>query len=129
MWTNALHCKAVCWGASPYFRRINIGRFPSLEIEKFVGFTKCPFHVFDRYEIHIEDLRDFIYAHFIIFRSSSSQNMIQISQLTFEKQYDTHLATHIWKTTKKVPRTFNKSFFRISRFSDMKTECVARMLP
>ena len=38
----------LCWG------------FPDLKIEKFVGFTRFPFHVFDRYEIHIDVLGDFI---------------------------------------------------------------------
>ena len=33
-----------CWG------------FPYLKITKFVGFIKLPFHVFDRYEIHMETL-------------------------------------------------------------------------
>ena len=39
-----------CWG------------FRYLKIEKFVGFTKCPFHVFDRYEMHIQDFEDFGYG-------------------------------------------------------------------
>ena len=32
--------------------------FPYLKIEKFVGFTTFPFHVFDRYDIHIQDFEE-----------------------------------------------------------------------
>ena len=38
---------------------------------------KCQFHVFDQYEIHIQDLVDFISPIFIIFRSSSSESLTQ----------------------------------------------------
>ena len=33
----------------------------------FLGFTKLPFHIFDRYEIHIQAFGDFINRIFIIF--------------------------------------------------------------
>ena len=36
--------------------------------------TTFPFHVFDRYEIHIQAFLDSINGKIIIFRSSSSQN-------------------------------------------------------
>ena len=47
---------------------------PLIENTKFTNF---PFHVFDRYEIHIHDVGDFIEPVFIICRSPSSQNLIQ----------------------------------------------------
>ena len=37
-----------CWG------------FPYMKIEKFVGFTKFPFHVFDKYEIHMQDFEELL---------------------------------------------------------------------
>ena len=40
---------------------------------------------FDRYEIHIQAFGDFIYAKWIIFRSSFSQNMIENEVLNFQK--------------------------------------------
>ena len=66
-----------CWG------------FPYLKIKKFVGFTKFPFHVFDRYEIHIQDFWEFIWPCFIIFRSSTSQTLITLG--TKNKKLDTHI--------------------------------------
>ena len=36
--------------------------FPYLKMEKLVGFTELPFHVFDRYEIHVQAFVNFIYA-------------------------------------------------------------------
>ena len=57
-------------GGSPYLKIENCWGFPDLKMEKFVGFTTLPFHVFDRYEIHMQYLRDSIYAfvyHFPIF--------------------------------------------------------------
>ena len=48
---------------------------PLLENKKFVGFTKCPFHVFDRSEIHIQDFVDFILPTIMMSRSSSSHFM------------------------------------------------------
>ena len=46
-----------------------------MKIEKFLGFTKFPFHVFDRYEINIQNFVDFINGKYIIFRASSSQDI------------------------------------------------------
>ena len=77
--------ESVCWGGSPYFRLINVrwfpsfpyfrlvsvGWFPSLKIEKFIGFTTFPFHVFDRYEIHIQAFADVIKPICMFCRSSS----------------------------------------------------------
>ena len=40
-----------------------------------VHITKFPFHVFDRYETHIQAFGDVLYGKFIISRSSSSQNI------------------------------------------------------
>ena len=50
----------VRWFPSfPYFRLICGRWFPALKIEKFLGFTKFPFHVFvDRYAIHIQAFGD-----------------------------------------------------------------------
>ena len=42
-----------------------------MEIEKFVGFAKFPFHVFDRNEIRIQDAEDFP-GIFIVSRCLSS---------------------------------------------------------
>ena len=53
----------------PYYRLFNIAWFPSLKIEKFLGIAKFTFHVFDRYEIHIQASVDLIYGQFIISRS------------------------------------------------------------
>ena len=52
--------------------------FPSLKINKFGGFTKFLFHVFDRSEINIQAFGDIFYGAFIIFESSYPQNYIEI---------------------------------------------------
>ena len=41
-----------------------------------VHITKFQFHVFDRYEIHIQVFGDFVYAKIILSRSSSSENVM-----------------------------------------------------
>ena len=38
--------------------------FPYLKRKKLVGYTTFPFHIFDRYEIHIQTVVDSIYAFF-----------------------------------------------------------------
>ena len=58
----------------PLFEIKKVWGFPSLEINKFGGFTKFMSHVFDRYEIHVQAFVDFINGKSIIFRSSSPQN-------------------------------------------------------
>ena len=66
-----------CWG------------LPYLRIEKFVGLTKFPFHVFDRYDIHIHYFKDFIWRSFIICRCPSSPNLItnEAPEVSKKKQY------------------------------------------
>ena len=49
-----------------------IGGFPYLKIDKFGGFTKFPFHAFDRYGIHIQAFANIVYGKLIMFRSSTS---------------------------------------------------------
>ena len=60
-------CESKCWGMLVV---------PLLENRKV---TKFSFHVFDRYEIHLQVFGDFISAFymFIIFRSSSSENYVK----------------------------------------------------
>ena len=60
-----------------------LGGIPTKHINKissvgsnYGGFTKFVFHVFDRYEIHIQAFVDFIDAIAIISKSSSSQSII-----------------------------------------------------
>ena len=43
-------------GGIPLLENRKVGGFPDLKQEKLVGFTKCPFHVFDGSEIHIQDV-------------------------------------------------------------------------
>ena len=57
--------ESVCWGV--------LGS-PSLENTKV---TKCPFHVFDRYEIPIQDFEDCCTGIFIISWCPSSQKLIK----------------------------------------------------
>ena len=86
-------------GGFPYFRLINIRWFRSLKMEKFLGFTKFPFQVFDRYEIHIQAFGDSIYA------------FLHFSILIFTTLYKTYI--HNKKT---VPMPFRKVWF--SKYSD-----------
>ena len=59
-----------CWG------------FPYLKKEKLPKFN---FIFFDRYGIHIQDFVDFIYAMFMIVRSSSSEHLIKGEVLNISK--------------------------------------------
>ena len=90
----------------------NLRGIPLLENKKVVGFTKFPFHVFDRYEIHIQAFWDFIYANFIIFPILIFTKYDKHEIRIFSKQ-----KTH----TQVVSMTF-KSFrtFQNVRFLDMK---------
>ena len=59
--------------------------FPCLKIEKFAGFAKFPFHVFDRYEIHIQYFEEMCKDHFLVqmFGSSSFHiSKVQKLQIT-----------------------------------------------
>ena len=64
-----------CRGGSRYVE--GYWGFPYLKIEKFVGFAKNPFHVFDRYEILIQDFWDLFTGIVIIFQCPSSQKQIE----------------------------------------------------
>ena len=44
----------------PFLSAIQCWMIPCLETEKFPGFNKFTFHVFDRYGIHIQAFVDFI---------------------------------------------------------------------
>ena len=68
--------------------------------------TKFPFHVFDRYEIHIQAVVDSIYARCFIFQSSSSETYIQNRYSRLYK-----INTQIKKTTNKR----NLGFRQISK--------------
>ena len=59
---------------------------PYLKIEKCVGFTAFPFHVFDRYEIQIQVFVNVIYAFCTIFRSSSSRTYIKTRYSNVQQQ-------------------------------------------
>ena len=48
----------------PFYRLINIGWFPCLEIKQFSWLTNVHFMLFDRYEIHIQALLEFINGNF-----------------------------------------------------------------
>ncbi len=87
--------------------------------------TLCafPLHVFDRYEIHIQDFAEQITGIFIIFRCPSSQNLINIEipeisktndiskiNIDFQKikKNDSHVYTqHIFQN---VPGVFLNAF-------------------
>ena len=73
----------ICRGHLPWIRggesdgdQNRVQQGPNLKIEKFVGFTIFPFHVFDRYEIRIQDFEEMVTGIFIIFRFLSSHNWI-----------------------------------------------------
>ena len=96
----------------PYYGLFNIWWIPFLKIEKFIRFKNvlCFQKIFgtyyqtsiscffDRYEIHIQAFFDFIKPIFIICRSSSSQNIIQ---MRYSRQKET--------IDKKVPNVSNKA--------------------
>ena len=56
-----------------------------------VHITKGPFHVFDRYDIHIQAFGDFMYANFIILRSSSSQVYIKLYIFIYSPKKTVHV--------------------------------------
>ena len=46
----------------PFLENKKVWAFPYLKIHEYGGFTKFPFHVFDRYEIHIQAFGDIVYG-------------------------------------------------------------------
>ena len=78
-----------------------------MKIEKFEGLTKIPFHVFDRYEIHIQAFANVVYGKFIIFNPhlrKSIENIYSFSRSLstfFSKHIDTFFISYI-QTSKLI---------------------------
>ena len=59
-----------------------------MKMENLVQFTKLSFHVFDRYEIHIQALGDFFEPKLIMFDSSSVTRMGRIHEIRVDSEID-----------------------------------------
>ena len=93
------------WGFHKPYLKIGMLRwFSYLKMEKFVRFTKCPFRVFDRYENHMQDLGNFIYAFCMVSRSSSSHNLIKMRYSKKQKKTQINCTADVRKLSKQIKR-------------------------